>query len=61
MGKYIPKLTRREVDAGHWALWQRPDEVNAHIKAWLQDIALVGGGGGVLGGGGGHGTARSTL
>ncbi|OQR91952.1 hypothetical protein ACHHYP_04190 [Achlya hypogyna] len=36
MDKYLPHLTRREIsEAGHWALWQTPDQVNEHLSAWL--------------------------
>jgi soluble epoxide hydrolase / lipid-phosphate phosphatase len=42
MESKIPKLTRREVLAGHWALWQATDQVNTHIKDWLDNIALGG-------------------
>ncbi|MCJ1400949.1 hypothetical protein MMC11_004160 [Xylographa trunciseda] len=40
MEQYLSKLTRREVAAGHWALWQTPDQVNGMIRAWLEDIAF---------------------
>lgn len=43
MGERIPKLTRREVNAGHWALWQRPDECNRIIREWLEEKVFVGG------------------
>jgi pimeloyl-ACP methyl ester carboxylesterase len=36
MGRSIPRLTRREVDAGHWCMWEKPEEVNAHIGEWLK-------------------------
>ncbi|QSZ30050.1 hypothetical protein DSL72_004568 [Monilinia vaccinii-corymbosi] len=32
------KLRREEVDASHWALWEKPAEVNAYIKAFLLDV-----------------------
>lgn len=32
----IPKLTRRTVKAGHWALWERPEECNAAIGEWIE-------------------------
>lgn len=35
MEKYVTNLTRREVNAAHWALWERPNEVNAFIKEWF--------------------------
>lgn len=43
MEKYIPKLTRAEVKAGHWALWQKAADVNALVKAWLETEVLGGG------------------
>ncbi|ETN39129.1 uncharacterized protein HMPREF1541_05352 [Cyphellophora europaea CBS 101466] len=36
MGQRIPKLTRREVDAGHWCLWERAEECNEMIGEWLR-------------------------
>jgi pimeloyl-ACP methyl ester carboxylesterase len=27
VGRYVPNLERVELDAGHWAMWSRPDEV----------------------------------
>lgn len=36
MGQRIPKLTRREVNAGHWCMWEKPQEVNALIEEWLR-------------------------
>ncbi|MCJ1395535.1 hypothetical protein MMC18_008421 [Xylographa bjoerkii] len=40
MEQYFPKLTRREVMAGHWALWQAPVQVNGMIREWLEDVAF---------------------
>lgn len=42
MEKAIPNLTRAEVQAGHWALWQTPEETNAILKDWLQGVVLGG-------------------
>ncbi|ORY15149.1 Alpha/Beta hydrolase protein [Clohesyomyces aquaticus] len=36
MDTYLPNLTRGEVAATHWALTQKPDEVNAIIRKWLE-------------------------
>jgi pimeloyl-ACP methyl ester carboxylesterase len=36
MGNSIPRLTRREVEAGHWCLWEKPEEVNGFIGEWLR-------------------------
>ncbi len=38
MDEYIPNLTRKSVDTRHWALWERPDEVNQIIREWLESI-----------------------
>lgn len=40
MEAYVSKLSRREVLASHWALWQTPSEVNAHIKEWLDTVVF---------------------
>ena len=36
MEAFMPNLTRGEVAATHWALTQKPAEVNAIIKNWLE-------------------------
>ena len=36
MGRYIGNLTVREVQAGHWCLWQKAEEVNAILGEWLE-------------------------
>jgi hypothetical protein len=41
MEALLPKLTRAEVKATHWALTQKPEEVNAIIQKWLGDQGLV--------------------
>ena len=41
MGDRIPRLTRAEVESGHWALWQKPAEINQIVKSWLEDKVLV--------------------
>lgn len=42
MEKHFRSLTRGEVDASHWALWQKPAEVNRFIKEFLEgQIASV--------------------
>ena len=35
MDKWFDNLVRAEVDTSHWALWEKPDEVNGHIKDFL--------------------------
>ncbi|KAF1812511.1 alpha/beta-hydrolase [Eremomyces bilateralis CBS 781.70] len=40
MSRSLTNLTMREVKAQHWALWQKADECNAHIKQWIQEVVL---------------------
>ena len=42
MEEKIAKLTRREVVAGHWALWEKPEEVNAILKEWFDGVVFGG-------------------
>jgi soluble epoxide hydrolase / lipid-phosphate phosphatase len=35
MENYLTEFTRKEVAATHWALTQKPEEVNAIIHEWL--------------------------
>lgn len=39
----IPLLTRKEVDAGHWALWQAPGAVNGLMREWVEGVVFGGG------------------
>ncbi|RMZ83042.1 hypothetical protein DV738_g1314, partial [Chaetothyriales sp. CBS 135597] len=41
MGKFVPRLTRAEVEASHWAAWERADEVNAIIADWLTKKVFI--------------------
>lgn len=34
----IPKLVRRDVEASHWALWEKPEEVNKHIVEFVDNF-----------------------
>ncbi|KAL8916716.1 MAG: hypothetical protein Q9208_008363 [Pyrenodesmia sp. 3 TL-2023] len=38
MNKYVPKLIKKSVETQHWALWERPDEVNHIIREWLKSV-----------------------
>ncbi|MCJ1438625.1 hypothetical protein MMC27_008015 [Xylographa pallens] len=40
MEQHFAQLTRREVTAGHWALWQAPEQVNGMIREWLEVVAI---------------------
>lgn len=37
MDRTIPHVNRKQVDASHWALWEKPQEVNELISTWLKD------------------------
>ena len=37
MDQYFKHLTRKEVDANHWVLWEAVEEVNNAIAAWLME------------------------
>ncbi|KAF3354992.1 hypothetical protein VdG1_04417 [Verticillium dahliae VDG1] len=37
MGAHFDDLTTESVEAGHWALWQKADEINAMLKAWFAE------------------------
>ncbi|KZM22237.1 uncharacterized protein EKO05_0011347 [Ascochyta rabiei] len=41
MDALIPKLTRGEVAATHWALTQKPEDVNGLISQWLEKEGLT--------------------
>ncbi|KAL4871153.1 hypothetical protein BDV12DRAFT_206959 [Aspergillus spectabilis] len=42
MDKYLPDLTIEKVDASHWALWEKPAEVNNILERWI-DAVVEGG------------------
>ncbi len=42
MEKNLPRLTRGSVSASHWAMIQKPDEVNRIVKRWLDTAVFVG-------------------
>ena len=37
MDQYIPLLRRKAVETHHWALWEKPAEVNQIIQEWLEE------------------------
>jgi len=41
MDKYFKDLKRAEVDASHWALTEKPVEVNEYLKGWLEEVKGV--------------------
>lgn len=42
MDKVVPQLTRDEVDAEHWAHWQKAEECNRIIKGWFEGVVFGG-------------------
>lgn len=39
MHKYIPNLEKHTIEgAGHWVLWEKPDECNEILKNWLAKV-----------------------
>jgi soluble epoxide hydrolase/lipid-phosphate phosphatase len=41
MSAGVPNLTTKNVDASHWLLWQKPEEVNGLIAEWMQGQGLI--------------------
>lgn len=41
MEKWFRSLTRGEVNASHWALWEKPAEVNKYLEEWLGGVVGV--------------------
>jgi len=41
MEKYIPNYTRKDIEGSHWILVEKPQEVNAAIKAFLETNRAV--------------------
>ncbi|KAJ5159581.1 uncharacterized protein N7482_006585 [Penicillium canariense] len=48
MAKHLPNLTLKQVNASHWALWEKPEEVNTIISTWLKDVVCADGRSGKL-------------
>ncbi|EOO02733.1 putative epoxide hydrolase protein [Phaeoacremonium minimum UCRPA7] len=42
MDKHFDNLTRAEVDSHHWAQWGAAEDVNAHIKKFVQSVLQIG-------------------
>ncbi|PPJ51265.1 hypothetical protein CBER1_08161 [Cercospora berteroae] len=41
MVQHVDQLVVKEVDAGHWALWKKPKEVNEVLREWLESRNLL--------------------
>jgi pimeloyl-ACP methyl ester carboxylesterase len=42
MERFCSDLRKGEVEAGHWALWEKPEEINKFVREWLRDVVLKG-------------------
>ncbi|KAK2748175.1 hypothetical protein FQN57_001300 [Myotisia sp. PD_48] len=40
MAKRLQHVTVREVDAGHWALWQAPEACNQVLMEWFEEVVF---------------------
>ncbi|KAK4225533.1 putative epoxide hydrolase [Podospora fimiseda] len=38
MDKWVERLMRRGVEASHWAIWEKPEEVNGYIEEFLKEV-----------------------
>lgn len=41
MGANVPELTAKNVNASHWLLWEKPEEVNGIVTEWMQGQELI--------------------
>lgn len=41
MSKHIPNLTLKQVNTAHWALWEKPEEVNVILEEWLKGTVFA--------------------
>lgn len=41
MGANVPDLTMKNVDASHWLLWEKPEEINDIVTEWMRVQGLV--------------------
>lgn len=41
MGANVPDLTMKNVDASHWLLWEKPEEINDIVTEWMRAQGLV--------------------
>jgi len=41
MSKHIPNLTLQQVNTAHWALWEKPEEVNVILEEWLKGTVFA--------------------
>jgi soluble epoxide hydrolase/lipid-phosphate phosphatase len=40
METFIPHLRRRQVETGHWALTEAPEQVNKFIVEWFEEVVF---------------------
>lgn len=40
MLKTVPRLSLKQVDTSHWALWEKPEDVNGIIAKWMTEVVF---------------------
>ncbi|KAI9845254.1 MAG: hypothetical protein M1837_005010 [Sclerophora amabilis] len=40
MAHFFPHMTKKNIAAGHWVTWQKPEEVNGILKEWISDVVF---------------------
>lgn len=40
MARTIPRLSLKQVNTSHWALWEKPEEVNGIIGQWVKEVVF---------------------
>lgn len=43
MAKHVPNMTMKQVNTAHWALWEKPEDVNRIISTWMKDVVFADG------------------
>jgi len=41
MGANVPEFSTKNVDASHWLLWEKPEEVNGIVSEWMKGQGLI--------------------
>lgn len=40
LGRWVPQLTRHEINAGHWVTLQRPELFSQHVRVFIDNIPI---------------------
>ncbi|EPS38166.1 hypothetical protein H072_8033 [Dactylellina haptotyla CBS 200.50] len=38
--RFIPDLTSKQVEASHWMVWEKTDEINGLLTEWFENVVL---------------------